>query len=282
MFDKDSLDLLLSQSAKLAEKIDEIAHNQHFGTVPIVPLPKNMELHSLEKFLPAPTRFRGRYTTESVASWVNYVKQNQTDAQPLQVFVGLKPLLAYAIFDIGTRKAPGHGEHTAQVTLEKTPAYTALLAINGNRQTQQQIAEWLEEWREYLTPVADIDGSTVDAGDIKRAVNAVRHIDIKAIAEQSHKIENFGAQKTALERIEASSTHTLPWGFDFTCAPHKDLTATVFRLRLSLITGDKPQLILRCVNLETEQENIALEFADTIKVALQDQPGVSVYIGAFK
>lgn len=281
MLPKDTLELLLAQNTNLAEII-ETALNSCTAYVPVVPMPTNTRLESLEKFLPKPSRFRGSYTTASITSWLDYVKQSQIGSDPLQVFVGLKPLLAYAIFDIGTREAPGHGEHTAQVTLEKTPAYTAMLAINGQRQSQQQLAEWLEEWRDNLTAIIDITGAATDTSSIKAAINAVRHIDIKATAEASHKVENFGAQKTALERIEATSQHLLPWGFDFICPPHKDLTQSTFRLRLALITGDKPQLILRCVNLETEQEEIAQEFSDTIKTALQDHAGVSVYIGAFK
>jgi uncharacterized protein YfdQ (DUF2303 family) len=51
-----------------------------------------------------------------------------------------------------------------------------LLAINGDRLSQKQIAEWLEDWSDFLLAF-DAEGATMD---ISKAAQAVRPGDYPA------------------------------------------------------------------------------------------------------
>lgn len=69
-------------------------------------------------------------------------------------------MLARSIFNIGTLDNPGHADNVASIKLKKTAPFRALLSINGDHLNQKQIAEWLEDWSDYLTAF-DADGNTM-------------------------------------------------------------------------------------------------------------------------
>ncbi|WP_244574776.1 DUF2303 family protein, partial [Escherichia coli] len=53
-----------------------------------------------------------------------------------------------------------------------------------------------------------------------------------------------------------------------------------FKLRLSIITGDRPVLVLRIIQLEAVQEEMANEFRDLLVEKFKDSK-VETFIGTF-
>ncbi len=60
----------------------------------------------------------------------------------------------------------------------------------------------------------------------------------------------------------------------------KGLKERPFKLRLSIITGDRPVLVLRIIQLEAVQEEMANEFRDLLVEKFKDSK-VETFIGSF-
>lgn len=249
--------------------------------LPIVPMPANYELVSIEKYLSAPLRFRGKFSTNYVKEFTGYVLDSMNGGGQ-HVFINAQKMFALGMLDLGTPSDPLHGDHRAVVTLEKLNAFTALLSMNGARKSQKDMAEWMEDWRDYLEAYQDAssDGSTKI--DMKAAIAAVRTLTLKATAEREHTTQDFKASKSSLESIEASSKgHALPGYLYFTCKPYEEIKERTFVCRLSAITGDTPVFGVRIIQLEAHVEKMGKEF----KLMVQEQlkgSAVSVRLGEFE
>ena len=149
------------------------------------------------------------------------------------------------------------------------------LAINGKQQSQRDIAAWLEDWAPILTAVYNGDPQP-----LSKAIAAVRSIAFKAKEEATHTVSDFGARQSGLSQIEASSdAGTLPSLIEAHVVPAQGLSSYVIAMRLSVITGEKPGLVLRIVGLESLQESIAIEFRDLLENLVGGL--LPVHIGSF-
>ncbi|EBV1737597.1 hypothetical protein DN004_04555, partial [Salmonella enterica subsp. enterica serovar Typhimurium] len=160
---------------------------------------------------------------------------------------------------------------------KQTAPFRALLQINGERLKQKQIAEWLEDWSDYLLAF-DADGNTMQ---ISQAAQAVRRITIQQATQQDHEDGDFSGKKSLMQSIEASSKDVMPVAFEFKCVPYEGLGERAFSLRNSLLTGDEPRFVLRIVQLEAQEEAIANEFRDLL-ISKFDGESVETFIGNFK
>ncbi|STF30642.1 CPS-53 (KpLE1) prophage protein [Escherichia coli] len=65
--------------------------------------------------------------------------------------------------------------------------------------------------------------------------------------------------------------------FEFKCVPFEGLKERPFKLRLSIITGDRPVLVLRIIQLEAVQEDMANEFRDLLVEKFKRQQSRNLY-----
>ncbi|MEQ4630817.1 DUF2303 family protein, partial [Escherichia coli] len=72
----------------------------------------------------------------------------------------------------------------------------------------------------------------------------------------------------------------MPVAFEFKCVPFEGLKERPFKLRLSIITGDRPVLVLRIIQLEAVQEEMANEFRNLLVEKFKDSK-VETFIGTF-
>jgi Uncharacterized conserved protein len=230
------------------------------------------DIKSTEHLGEGRSRFRGKLTTDSLDDFVTYTKDHPGG----HGFVDAENIAAKVFFNLGETEAPGHGDWTAMLKLKPTAEYAAMLKVLGNRLSQRDMIDFAEDWSGNITAIA-ADGAQIN---VSKALAAVRKLTIKATAEATHTEKDFGARKSSLEEIEASADDGLPYGFGFTATPYAGLAIRSFTLRLSILTGgDKPQLVLRAIALESAQEAIAQEF----KRKLQDGIGsdARLYLGSF-
>jgi len=279
MITAESLEYIANQSTEhdgnLQRAISTATLN---GELPIVALPNGVTIHDLEGYMPAPARFRGSFSTNYIEEFKTYLN----DSGSASIFVNADAMQAKAIFDIGTIHKPGHREHISVLNLEKTIPYVAMLQALGNTFNQRELAEWLEQWRDYLEPVGelDIDGKNRKfEGGIARSIAAVRTIDIKETVSRGSVVENFRAEKSMLESVEVSSKLEMPFGFIFSCRPYSDLFKRWFVLRLSITNSEPPKLRLRAMDYEIQKEEMAKEFAALIIDKKRESD--KVYIGTF-
>ncbi|MCS2162994.1 DUF2303 family protein [Scandinavium sp. H11S7] len=244
---------------------------------PTAILPENTVVASLEKFSLERFRFRGAMDTTSIDDFVRYSAGYAKPEEKARCFIDAENMRASSIFNIGTLDNPGHADNVSTIQLKKTAPFRALLAINGDRLNQKQIAEWLEDWSDFLTAF-DANGETMS---IAQAAQAVRRVNIKQVSESAHEDEDFSGKKSLMESVEASSKDVMPVAFEFKCVPYEGLTERRFSLRNSLLKSGEPMFVLRVVQLEAQEEAIANEFRDLLIEKFDGKP-VETFIGNFK
>jgi uncharacterized protein YfdQ (DUF2303 family) len=251
---KDALDFIERQSLQAAsvEGVD----------VPSRVLHKDFQIVSLEKQMKNRARYRGKFNTKAISDFAIYSSQFPRG----KCFVNADHMKAVSIFDLGTVDAPLHAEHSATITLQQTAPYKAMLATCNDRLERKRLAEWLEDWADYLIGYT----AAGEAMDIKLVISTVRKLTIASAAESTHTTNDFNASRSSLETIEAKSGNVMAAGVRFKCTPYHGLGERSFDLRLSIITDhDDPKLILRVVRLEDAVEQMAKEFAEVLNTALK-------------
>ncbi|EMA2443883.1 TPA: DUF2303 family protein [Klebsiella pneumoniae] len=244
---------------------------------PTAVLPAGTGIESLERFSSERFRFRGAMETTSIDDFVRYSSGYAKENEKARCFIDADNMLARSIFNIGTLDNPGHADNVASIKLKKTAPFRALLSINGDHINQKQIAEWLEDWSDYLIAF-DADGNTMK---IAQAAQAVRRITIQQTNASDHEDGDFSGKKSLMQSIEASSKDVMPVAFEFKCVPYEGLGERAFSLRNSLLKSNDPVFVLRIVQLEAQEEAIANEFRDLLIGKFDGKP-VEAFIGTFK
>ena len=244
---------------------------------PTAVLPAGTGIESLERFSSERFRFRGAMETTSIDDFVRYSSGYAKEDEKARCFIDADNMLARSIFNIGTLDNPGHADNVASIKLKKTAPFRALLSINGDHLNQKQIAEWLEDWSDYLIAF-DADGNTMK---IAQAAQAVRRVTIQQTKASDHEDGDFSGKKSLMQSIEASSKDVMPVAFEFKCVPYEGLGERRFSLRNSLLTSEEPCFVLRIVQLEAQEEEIANEFRDLL-ISKFEGESVETFIGNFK
>ncbi|MBI6544480.1 YfdQ family protein [Proteus vulgaris] len=243
---------------------------------PAIVLPNDFKVSSLENLQEGRFRFRGEMKTTSISDFVKYSIKNAVE-EGVSCFIDANEMSAETIFNIGTIGEPGHADNTALVKLKQTAPFSALLKIDGVKYRQKELAEWLEDWRDYLMAF-DAEGNVLD---IKQAISAVRRITIESTRSAEHEDHDFSAKRSVLENVEARSKDVMPTAFQFTCSPYDELKERSIKLRYSVLTGgDVPTLVLRIVQLENLEEQIAQEFRNLLCDEF-DESEIETFIGKF-
>jgi uncharacterized protein YfdQ (DUF2303 family) len=247
----------------------------------LLALPESFNIHSLEKHNASRWRFRGQLETKSIDAFASYATNNAEDGAA--TFIDADAMKAKLVINLGSKSAPGHCDHYARVSLEKSAPYLSLLAINDTRKSQKEIAEFIEDWRNFLTASSEEnEEGNFEPISIIKALHAVRKITIEAKSTSDSEQRTFGASSASMESIDVKSLDMPPAFFHFTVEPYLGLSERIFTLRLSVITDRVPVLVLRIVRFEEHKEQMAKEFQAVIENRLQDiEPKISTYVGNF-
>jgi uncharacterized protein YfdQ (DUF2303 family) len=166
------------------------------------------------------------------------------------------------------------------LNLKLTAEYKALDAMDGERKTQQKMAEFFEDWAPNITFISESGEQLSPA----KAIAAVRRITINASAKSESEQTNFRSERSALESISVDSSNGLPAEIHFVAPPYIGLQPFRFECRLSCITGEKePSLVLRIKRSEQLGELFAAEFGQLLKHKfdqIENKPIVT--IGTYK
>ncbi|KJK17139.1 DUF2303 family protein [Pseudomonas sp. 2(2015)] len=215
----------------------------------------------LERFQLGRSRFRGTYSTHSLADYSAYVVERAEPAA--RGFIDQDNMSCIVLFNIGTPDLPGHADDRAVLRLKASAAFAAVQAVCGQGLNQKAMSDWIEDWIQHLT-VTDENGTVMS---IAKAIAAVRTITVKASSESDHAVGETRASRSTMDQIEASSKETLPAWLDFKVIPFEGLGEQVIRLRVSVLTGgSQPVLKLRWIGEESQREAIAQEFKAVLHV----------------
>lgn len=228
--------------------------------------PDNMKLVDLEELMERPRRFTGRMNTTSIASFAGYCG-HQGEYHPT-VFIDTEssPVTAKAVFDFGCIDAPDHANNIATLTLKDTPELAAVVAIKDRPLKQGEMADFLEDWQHILRCQAGDDVMHIGA-----AINAVRHVTVKASASATHQEGHFNAARSAMEEVEArSAVDRLPEYISLKLVPHVGMDEITIRLRVALKTGEeKPHFILRWMGEAAQRKAIADNLQALIETSIE-------------
>lgn len=224
------------------------------------------------------SRFRAKFQTNTIGELVPYLALH--GASNATGFVGSgNGLSCQFVINMGTLDAPGHCDHTATAVLERTPEFTALMAVNGRKMNQRDAAEWLEDWAYMLTP---LDGNKMPMDyDIKSLIGLVREFTVAKKGETTAAIGNVSVSRSAMEEVEAKAKKAFPGYLRAILNPYAELMARAFELRFSILADapDGPLVCLRIVGLDQATKAIADEFAFAVREKL---PEATVINGGFQ
>jgi uncharacterized protein YfdQ (DUF2303 family) len=275
MFNKEAIQELAKAQAITAAM--EAVGNESES---IVALPDTFKIHDLEPFLLLRRRQRATMTTQTLADFSTYVAaQRETGTS---VFVSAEGMRAIAVLNLGTPTSPGHCDHLAIYAPPKTAPYTAMTQVaNGYGMAQLKLAEFLEDWSDFCgAETYGEDGETVPM-TLKKAVQAIRRISIDSSKKQESTVGQHTVELSVFEKVAANAKdQPLPAVITFKCIPHLDLKERTFKLRLGLITGDKPALTLRVVNAERHVEEMGQELCALVRGAIGDTPVIAGWFAA--
>ena len=245
----------------------------------VVALPKEYGLHSLERFYPNRTRFRGRYTTSSMADFIAYTRDND-GASVFASADDASALSATAFFNLGTTDEPGHADWIAHLALVKTAAFEALTKATIVQFSQAALVEFIEDWNGGLRAFGGGD----EPGDditLSKAIDAIRKIKIASKSEAESTRQNFGETTSRLDSVNVSSDVGLPGFLSFTFTPFLGFASRAILLRLSVSTNPDrpPALKLRPISWEQMLDSIQHEFKTRLIEEIGDK--AKVHIGTF-
>ena len=150
-----------------------------------VALPENFRIHDLEKFNLNRFRFRGALSTASIDDFTRYSKDLADEGT--RCFIDADNMRAVSVLNLGTIDEPGHADNTATLKLKKTAPFSALLSVNGERNSQKSLAEWIEDWADYLVGFDDSPISTeavIPISTVGQHIDQIAHEAVKLLVEQ--------------------------------------------------------------------------------------------------
>lgn len=148
-------------------QIESISQIHQFGDTWMLLTTSDFEQHDIEAFMPERIRARGTMQTPFVRDFAAYATQH-ADAGTT-VFVDAQEMAATAVLNLGGPDAPGHADNKAKLTPIKTAAYKALLGITGRPITQQDAAEFFEDWVGQLAYFGGGETNAEVSGEQKRS-----------------------------------------------------------------------------------------------------------------
>lgn len=278
MFDKSAIEQVQKASAESVEAYHQTIENAcNSENMPFVALPESMRVQELntEKYLTFRRRFRGTFTTTSIEDFVAYCLNNSDDNTVC--FISDYTMNAKCILDIGNVAEPGHCVHKAELALEMTPEFRALLSICDSKQLQGPLAEWMEDWRDGLNC---FDGDNNSIGTAQ-AIIGVRKITIESAKKQESEVQSFSAERSALESINANADGNRPHLLTFTCKPYEELSERTFEMRVAMHIEDNkaPRIKLHIKQLAKHNQEMCDELASKLLGEFNDT--IIVYTARF-
>ncbi len=228
-------------------------------------VPEGFQVKDFEAFMECRSSYRASFKTNSVSDFINYVVGFDSDGS--RCFIDSADMEANAVFDIGTVEQPGHQRNKASIKLDKTSAYTTLLRYSGERLSQKDFSDWLEDWADHISVINTADEEV----EAKAAARAVRNVKVESLNSQNSEVGDYSHNMSELEKMNVSSSDPLPSLIQFTCHPYADLEERAFVLRVSVMTGEKqPRFNMRIMRLETAKEEMVQEFKDKLTGLMKD------------
>lgn len=227
-------------------------------------LGSEFKLADLEKFQDHRRRFRGAFETEGLEAFTAYLSVRASADTP--VFIDRERMAARCYLDIGALSLPGHCEHSATLTLPKTPEFKAFGRANGSTFDQDEIVELLEDWG-HLMEFTNSEGEILE---YRKVLHAFRKVSINDLTSIDSEKQEHSSQVGVMSRVTVQQADRLPTVITWRFAPYESLEERNLSMRVSTITKGGPSFRLRAMALDAAEKEIAQEFASQIEADLDN------------
>lgn len=235
-------------------------------------LGEQFSLADLEQYQDHRRRFRGKYQTQDLAAFLRYVEIWASSGVP--VFIDQDRMAARSFLDIGGQDAPGHCEHSATLTLPKTPDFLAFHGADGATYDQDKMVELIEDWG-HLMMFTNAKGEQLEKSKV---IHAFRKVSIDDLTSIESEKQEHSSQIGVMNKVTVKQAERLPTVITWTLQPYEGLTERGFDMRVATITKGGPSFRLRAMALEATEKEIAKEFAGDITRTL---PECECLLGTF-
>lgn len=236
-------------------------------------VPEGFKISNIEQFMEYRDSYRASFSTKSISDFSEYCQEFDKDGA--KCFVNSDNMNAKTCFDLGTEELPLHQLHDASLQLDKTAAFKSLLCINGDQLSQKEAANFIEDWSDNIKIYCREGESMTN----QQAVKQFKEITIEQVNSLNSEVSDFGESMSAMEKIEAKNQDLIPATIEFQCNPYHGLVERAFTVRVSIITGgNKPEIGLRIIKLEAQEEDMAEEFKEILNDKFTDSK-LKVFIG---
>lgn len=143
MIEQTPIETLIELGAKAPQVFNALIP----GAVPLVALPKNQELHSLEEFLP-PARISRHVNLCEATSFCDYINRFKTDKTMIFAAIDGQGVTFHAILDYhepAPSLAPAYCQHHAFFTASHTPEWQIWCEYNRKSMNQVAFATFIED-----------------------------------------------------------------------------------------------------------------------------------------
>lgn len=266
-----------------------LSSDQPKGREPIIALPDDMTLRSLEKYLPAPSRYSVGLNTHDIADYIAFVQLYAQGTENSIIFIDDDNFEARAVLDKGTTDAPGNADLRAILRLIPSEEGRALDHLVDHRQSQQEFADFLLDWAPRIEVAPIIEDSSgpaeIDSRKaLERFVTQVRTMKVTSTNESNSTVGEFESSLSDFDNIAANTTAgELPRQFIFRCPPFVGLPSQEYNvaIRIEAKTDSRDRKVpIFCLRIIRRQEHERLA-ADDFKAMLIDhiKDHSAVYIG---
>lgn len=239
-------------------------------------IPNGFSICSTEHYNQNRDRFRGRFSTLSIAAFVAYVSDRKIEG--IKSFINTSNgLNAETVFNIGDELTPGHADDLACLSLEKQPEFLALERVKGKRFSQQDLIDWFDDWADFVTAHND-EGEV----EFEKAVRALRKVSIGRSRDVDSNVRDMGVKLSVTEAAEAKGVdEDLPTHFILSTESYKGLPVEDLKISLRIsISDDVPTFILRFIGEDAHTQRRADQFIAILEEGLSGLG--EFYQGAFK
>ncbi|MBV2138550.1 MAG: YfdQ family protein [Candidatus Thiodiazotropha sp. (ex Ctena orbiculata)] len=227
----------------------------------LIALPDKTSIQDLTQYTPKKRWFSGRFTTSSIKAFCEYVEENNISKTAL--FISMRQMAATAYFNMFlTNDEPGRRDHLAVLDMQPTVEMDAIINLcSGNCMSQRDLAEWMEEWSDIITPV-DKNGEPID---IKAAIQAVRGMTVEASRSINHEVGDMSESKSTMEKIDAKGKQVTTAGFVTDINPYDELPEKRIEVRFSVITSqDSVKFSARLLQKERLDEDLRVDLRNDL------------------
>ena len=231
----------------------------------------DFKLIDMERYQDQRRRFRGEFRTEGLADFIAYVAGRQESAP---VLIDRTAMNAACYLDIGNTAAPGHCDHVANLSLPKTPEYTAYLKADGSTLDQESMVELIEDWGHLMA----FENSKGEALERSKVLHAVRKVSLEDLTSIESDKQEHSSRVGVMNSVTVKNAERLPTVIYWKLTPYEGLSERTLSMRVSSKTKSGPSFGLRAIALDAAQQDIAAEFA---KLVTDGLPKSECLLGRF-